>query len=860
MYGFNMKAALTVLLLAAIDATDSKNIHSRQKRAWIIDSFSIEEENPGPFPYTLGTIQLDRTYLVTFDLLGSGVNEDPKGILRINQHTGVITVLGPVDYEQYDKLKLTFQAQNVTNGAVDTRLGVEISILDINDHPPTFQQEHYEITIKESMAQGSTLIVLSARDDDKPNTKNSTFSYRIASVIPKETDAEFYIDTHGKISFKGCLDYEKAHQYTIIVEAKDQGEKVRLSSSATVVLNLEDDNNNLPVLLNQKASGKVKERDEGVTVLRIQVNDKDTKPTPAWKAKYSIEGDKDGNFQILTDPETNDGILTVVKSLDYESGNRRNLSITVRNEADYFSCIVKKRNPTTLWDVDVKHYDSSKGQLPPLIKQTVDVIVEDVNDPPEFTTKIKDVYVVENTEIGHVLETFTAVDQDDSLSSEFVYEIGNDPAGWVTVDPKTGVVKTIKKVDRESPYVVNNTYTIVIHAIDKGNPPMTGTGTLKIHLSDVNDNTPTVANTTIDMCLEGGPSNTTITAIDMDADPYSGPFRFQLINEKEMKGKWRLEPSYGYSVDLIKESNVFSGVYEVSLKIFDKQEQYSVQNLTVTVCDCVSSGPPNCRFRKSPAAQMGASAIGIIFVVLFLFLGLLLLALTFAGEKEKFRLINDNAGNTLLTSNTETPGTDCMVPHTGQQVNTTQVDAVNGQNAFGIYQQFHSKNAYQVPHTGQQINTTQVDAVNGQNAFGIYQQFHNKNAYQSIYRNPSYQSTINQYHHKHHQQNHHYMRKGSQRSHTGSTVSSRMRSNGLFFRKEKLQTIIKEQQLSLQSNGNELHDYPPHIYADEGEPMSDPELDPISIDEQEFVSDQLHDLGPKFNDLAATCMPVPKTH
>uniref|UniRef100_W5M7K1 Cadherin-like protein 26 n=1 Tax=Lepisosteus oculatus TaxID=7918 RepID=W5M7K1_LEPOC len=833
-----MKAALTVLLLAAIDATDSKNIHSRQKRAWIIDSFSIEEENPGPFPYTLGTIQLDRTYLVTFDLLGSGVNEDPKGILRINQHTGVITVLGPVDYEQYDKLKLTFQAQNVTNGAVDTRLGVEISILDINDHPPTFQQEHYEITIKESMAQvkGSTLIVLSARDDDKPNTKNSTFSYRIASVIPKETDAEFYIDTHGKISFKGCLDYEKAHQYTIIVEAKDQGEKVRLSSSATVVLNLEDDNNNLPVLLNQKASGKVKERDEGVTVLRIQVNDKDTKPTPAWKAKYSIEGDKDGNFQILTDPETNDGILTVVKSLDYESGNRRNLSITVRNEADYFSCIVKKRNPTTLWDVDVKHYDSSKGQLPPLIKQTVDVIVEDVNDPPEFTTKIKDVYVVENTEIGHVLETFTAVDQDDSLSSEFVYEIGNDPAGWVTVDPKTGVVKTINKVDRESPYVVNNTYTIVIHAIDKdtGNPPMTGTGTLKIHLSDVNDNTPTVANTTIDMCLEGGPSNTTITAIDMDADPYSGPFRFQLINEKEMKGKWRLEPSYGYSVDLIKESNVFSGVYEVSLKIFDKQEQYSVQNLTVTVCDCVSSGPPNCRFRKSPAAQMGASAIGIIFVVLFLFLGLLLLALTFAGEKEKFRLINDNAGNTLLTSNTETPGTDCMVRF------PIQVDAVNGQNAFGIYQQFHNKNAYQNIVEQQLIGqyTISFQQKDKLEYFGrelmkcVYHTYHSKTKAKS----------------------------GSQRSHTGSTVSSRMRSNGLFFRKEKLQTIIKEQQLSLQSNGNELHDYPPHIYADEGEPMSDPELDPISIDEQEFVSDQLHDLGPKFNDLAATCMPVPKTH
>ncbi len=28
----------------------------RQKRAWIIDSFTIEEEYPGPFPYVIGRV------------------------------------------------------------------------------------------------------------------------------------------------------------------------------------------------------------------------------------------------------------------------------------------------------------------------------------------------------------------------------------------------------------------------------------------------------------------------------------------------------------------------------------------------------------------------------------------------------------------------------------------------------------------------------------------------------------------------------------------------------------------------------------------------------------------------------------
>lgn len=57
----------------------------------------------------------------------------------------------------------------------------------------------------------------------------------------------------------------------------------------------------------------MKEGEENFLFSRLQVKDEDTKGTKGWNAIYEIHGDKNNNFKIRTDPQTNEGLLYVNK-------------------------------------------------------------------------------------------------------------------------------------------------------------------------------------------------------------------------------------------------------------------------------------------------------------------------------------------------------------------------------------------------------------------------------------------------------------------------------------------------------------------------------------------------------------------
>ncbi|KAK2862497.1 hypothetical protein Q5P01_002030 [Channa striata] len=758
-----------ILLIYHLSSGTCSDMLSRQRRSWIIDSFAIEEGHPGPFPYVLGKIHIERDYLVYFALYGEGADEEPKGVISIDKDSGALIIHKAVDYEEKELLKLVFEVRK-KDFTIDTKLGVEISIRDINDNPPRFHRNLYKIHVSEDSTQGTNLLRVVAYDRDQRGTPNSTFHYEIKHV---------------------------ASMYTLLVEAKDHGEVVSLSSSTTVVIHVQDGNNHLPTISGQTI---------GSSPLRLHVTDNDTPNSVAWRARYNIKGDEGEHFKTETDPDTNDGILTVVKPLDFEKGAHRELSISVDNVAPYFACKVRKRTSSGLWTVETSKSDGSSANQPHSVKVIIEV--EDTNDPPVFSVTVKDAVLKENTPTGTWVEKVTAVDPDISHASNFVYKVGHDPAGWVTVDAHTGDITTIKSPDRESHHVVNNVYSILLHAVDNGNPPLTGTCTLQIHVTDQNDNVPQLTMEYFDVCASDSLTITNITAFDLDENPFGGPFRFELLGD--VKGKWKLDYSYGNTVGLVKQPGVYAGSHTIDLKISDLQGQSGVYNLSVMVT------------QRNTATKAASGALGIVFASLFLLLCLLLMAVAISCKKQFTTLqMSDSSGETLLTSNIEEPGTDCKIPDYALQ-------------SLAAIGQYIDPLSWQSHHDGMQY-------ISLPKMVGKKITFQNYADYRSESLSYVFSDSWPQGH------THSLMEEDMD---TMNFLHTRVSSH---VSDAALETLLHWRLSCLQETEDDLLDYKPHLYAEEGDSGDPVDLDAIAIPSDYSFQIMLKDLGPKFKQLALIC-------
>lgn len=174
-----------------------------------------------------------------FQVSATDIDEDANGRVRfsvaagddnrdfsISEDSGIVRVAKNLNYERKSRYVLTVRAEDcagdVNNG--ETRFDtaeLTISIVDINDNPPTFLDSPYLAHVMENVIppNGGFVIMVKAYDADTPPL-NSQVRYFL-----KEGDADlFRINaSSGEISLLRALDREQQAEYILTVVAMDSG-------------------------------------------------------------------------------------------------------------------------------------------------------------------------------------------------------------------------------------------------------------------------------------------------------------------------------------------------------------------------------------------------------------------------------------------------------------------------------------------------------------------------------------------------------------------------------------------------------------------------------------------------------------
>ncbi|XP_045895802.1 protocadherin-16 [Micropterus dolomieu] len=371
-----------------------------------------------------------------------------------------LVVNGLLDREKRSSYTLVLEA---FDGGSPRRMGsmtLEVTVTDINDHAPVFNQSRYHAIISESLPQGSSILQVFATDEDEGD--NGLVLYEINR---RQSDPEryFVMDTKsGVITLNRPLDYELKRVHELVVQARDNASHPEVTN-AFVTIHVRDYNDNQPtmtiIFLSEDGSPRISEGAQpGQYVARISVTDPDYGEYA--NVNVSLEGG-DGKFALTT----KDSIIYLIyvdQDLD-------------REERDSY---------------DLRVMATDSGTPPLRAESSFTIQVTDVNDnPPLFDQQAYRQTIPEVVYPGSFVLQVTARDKDQGPNGDVRYSLlkgKNSHSDWFSIDPVTGIITTVTALDFES----EPAPSVTVVATDSGRPPLSSTAKVDIVLQDVNDNTP----------------------------------------------------------------------------------------------------------------------------------------------------------------------------------------------------------------------------------------------------------------------------------------------------------------------------------------------------------------------------------
>uniref|UniRef100_A0A8C1N9J7 Cadherin EGF LAG seven-pass G-type receptor 1b n=1 Tax=Cyprinus carpio TaxID=7962 RepID=A0A8C1N9J7_CYPCA len=401
-----------------------------------------EDAVVGTSVLTVSAVDRDVNSVVTYQI--SSGNTRNRFAITSQSGGGLITLALPLDYKQERQYLLTITA---SDGTRQDTAQVFINVTDANTHRPVFQSANYQVLVSEDQPVGSTVVVISATDED--TGENARITYVMEDNVP-----QFKIDPDtGAITTQIEIDYEDQASYTLAIIARDNGIPQKSDTTYVEIIIL-DANDNAPQFLREIYQATVFEDAPVYTsVLQVSASDRDSGSN--GRLSYTFQGGDDGEGDFFIEPYS--GIIRTARKLDRE------------NVAVY----------------SLKAFAVDKG-VPPL-KAAVDIHVSvlDINDnAPVFEKDELYFYLEENSAVGSTLARISATDPDEGTNAQILYQIveGNIPEVF-QLDIFSGDLIALTDLDFET----KMEYVIVVQATSA---PLVSRATVHVLLVDVNDNVP----------------------------------------------------------------------------------------------------------------------------------------------------------------------------------------------------------------------------------------------------------------------------------------------------------------------------------------------------------------------------------
>ncbi|XP_024124833.1 cadherin EGF LAG seven-pass G-type receptor 2 [Oryzias melastigma] len=441
-HGYPVMSSSASISMTILDVNDN-NPEFTQKAYYMRLN---EDAAVGTSVVTVSAVDQDINSVVTYQI--SSGNTRNRFSITSQSGGGLITLALPLDYKLERQYVLTVTA---SDGTLFDTAQVFVNVTDANTHRPVFQSSHYTVNINEDRPLGTTVVVISATDEDIG--ENARITYFMDDNIP-----QFDIDSDtGAVTTQMELDYEDQLSYTLAITARDNGIPQKSDTTYLEIL-VNDVNDNSPRFLRDHYVGSVME-DVPVFTSVVQVSAIDRDSGLNGRVFYTFQGGEDGDGDFII--ESTSGIVRTLRRLDRENVPVYNLQ----------AFAVDKGVPALKTPVNIH------------------VTILDVNDnPPVFEKDEFDILVEENSPIGLVVGHISATDPDEGSNAQIMYQIveGNIPEVFM-LDIFSGELTALIDLDYES----KSEYVIVVQATSA---PLVSRATVHIKLVDKNDNLPMLKN------------------------------------------------------------------------------------------------------------------------------------------------------------------------------------------------------------------------------------------------------------------------------------------------------------------------------------------------------------------------------